>query len=130
VALVRPCAKPRCVEYAVGGSRWCGAHDLTYGAAERRERERARAARPNRSAAKRVYDDHRWDACRKAVLERDAYRCVRCGAEDDLEVNHVLGITGTDDDFEPELCVTACKHGCHADMDRERRDGILYAPRS
>lgn len=121
--IARPCAKPRCPRYAAEGSKWCAEHDSTIGAAERRQRERFRASLPNRARDKRVYDDPRWLACRLAVLARDGYRCVRCGATDDLEVNHVLGITGTDDDFDPELCLTACKRGCHQEMDAERRRG-------
>jgi 5-methylcytosine-specific restriction endonuclease McrA len=31
-----------------------------------------------------------WRALRKKVMRRDGYRCVRCGATEDLTLDHVI----------------------------------------
>lgn len=45
-----------------------------------------------------------------------------CGGTHGLNGHHILGITGTDDDFDPELVVTLCAT-CHPIAERQRRRG-------
>ncbi|WP_311210900.1 MULTISPECIES: HNH endonuclease [unclassified Aeromicrobium] len=33
-----------------------------------------------------------WKRARKATMERDGHRCVACGSEDDLTVDHIIPI--------------------------------------
>jgi len=96
-----------------------------------RQAELARNSRAGRSLAKSVYDDPRWRACRAFCLERSGHHCDVCGAAGPgatepgtaaLDGHHLLGITGTEDDFDPELVVIACRQ-CHADLERARRRG-------
>ena len=82
----------------------------------------ARRMQPRRQMAKKVYDDSRWQRCRETVLERDENRCVMCGGTRGLNAHHILGITETDDDFDPELVVTLCAD-CHPIAERRRRQG-------
>jgi hypothetical protein len=49
-----------------------------------------------------------------------------CPGTHGLNAHHILGITGTDDDFDPELAVTLCAD-CHPIAERRRRQG--YARR-
>lgn len=97
-------------------------------AAARRLRELARSTRPNRALAKSVYDDVRWGRCRLIALERDGHQCVMCPSTHGLNVHHLLGITGTDDDFDPELVVTLCAT-CHPIAERRRRQGYGHRSR-
>jgi 5-methylcytosine-specific restriction endonuclease McrA len=55
------------------------------------------------------------------VLERDGYRCPRCGATENLEVHHVDAA----EEGGPttlENCVTLCFH-CHLEIEAEKRGG-------
>ena len=58
----------------------------------------------------RVYRrSHAWKTLRQFVLERDGYRCRRCGATEDLEVHAMHGHEGEN---RPEHMVTLCL-ACH-----------------
>jgi len=118
--MVRPCAVPRCPGYAEIGA-FCTDHGAFHDA-RRRAAERARNQRPNRRAARAVYDDVRWAACRAAVLARTDGACELCGSTLNVQAHHVFGVTGSDDDFDPELCAALCGV-CHPDADRRRRAG-------
>lgn len=56
----------------------------------------------------------RWAATRRAVFERDGYRCVRCGKAGRLECDHVvpLSVEPGQDPFNVEGLQTLCR-GCH-----------------
>jgi 5-methylcytosine-specific restriction endonuclease McrA len=56
---------------------------------------------------------------RQQVLERDGYRCTRCGATERLEVHHRVaaadqGLTTM------ENCITLCAN-CHLEVEPEKR---------
>lgn len=124
--LVRPCARPGCPEYARAEKRFCEGHAEVEEAIAR-QAEAKRRARPNRTRAKQIYSDPRWGTCRAAVMDRASGRCESCGAEGvELDGHHILGLTGTDDDFDPELVLAACRT-CHPELERRRRSG--YARR-
>ena len=82
--------------------------------------------RPSRAGAKAVYDDVRWRGpgqCRDQVLARADGRCERCGREaGTLQCHHILGITGTVDDFDPMYVIAVCDF-CHPEADAQRRRG-------
>ena len=82
------------------------------------------------SLAKRMHW-RRWKPLRAAILERDGYRCVKCGKAGRLEVDHIEPVEsgGTDD---PANLQTLCRD-CHILKtrlenipDRERRDWEAY----
>ena len=52
---------------------------------------------------------HRWARVRRAVLNRDNWRCQRCGRYGRLEVHHVDGDPSNNT---PDNLTTYCR-GCH-----------------
>lgn len=82
--------------------------------------KRARRAERQLRAIERIYDSPRWrKVTRPAVLERDGYRCVLCGATQAatrLDCAHRLAtseiLEAGLDPFDPELCETRCAR-CH-----------------
>lgn len=130
--LVRPCARPGCSEFSREGKRFCAEHAAVE-AAIQKQAEARRNARPNRARAREVYGDPRWRACRAACLARAGGHCEVCGAAGPdaeepgdavLDGHHLLGITGTEDDFDPELVLIVCRNGgCHARLEELRRRG-------
>lgn len=68
--------------------------------------------------SKRVTSTRRWQAVRHAVLERDGWACVKCGARRRLEVDHVLPVRARPDlAFDPRNCQTLCGP-CHTKKTR------------
>ena len=56
----------------------------------------------------------RWVAVRRAVFERDGFRCVRCGGAGRLECDHVVPLEREpgQDPYDPDGCQTLCRQ-CH-----------------
>ena len=63
-------------------------------------------------AARGVYSSRAWAIVRYRVLERDGWRCVRCGKAGRLEVDHIREIAKGGKPFDPENLRTLCR-GCH-----------------
>lgn len=65
----------------------------------------------------------RWERTRKEVLERDGYRCQRCGKAGILEVHHVTPLQDdpAQDPYDPDGCLLLCR-GCHILTHREMRN--------
>jgi 5-methylcytosine-specific restriction endonuclease McrA len=40
------------------------------------------------------YNNHHWNAARRAARKRDGYKCVQCGSKEHLEVNHIVPCLG------------------------------------
>ena len=61
----------------------------------------------------------RWDAVRRAVFERDDYRCVECGRAGRLEVDHVTPLQREpgQDPFDINGLQTLCR-ACHIEKTR------------
>jgi replicative DNA helicase len=53
-----------------------------------------------------------WKHCRNLVLERDEYRCIQCGATNELEVHHLSYEHHGDELNHLEDLITLCQ-GCH-----------------
>ena len=72
-----------------------------------------RRNRPDRLATRQ------WEHLRRRILDRDGWRCQRCGRPGRLEVHHVrpLFAGGTDD---PANLETRCRT-CHLSAHRRRR---------
>ena len=56
----------------------------------------------------------RWQAVRRAVFERDGYRCVECGRSGRLECDHVRPLQREpgQDPYDPNGLQTLCR-ACH-----------------
>jgi len=61
----------------------------------------------------------RWARIRKAVLDRDGWRCVQCGAAGRLECDHVvpLHVDPKQDPYDPANLQALCR-GCHVEKTR------------
>ena len=57
-------------------------------------------------------DRRRWAKIRLQVLERDGYRCVKCGKAGRLEVDHVLPAFRGGDLYEENNLQALCR-SCH-----------------
>lgn len=74
------------------------------------------------------YQNHNWTGARKAAKKRDKYRCVKCGSNYKLEVNHILPLVGRGYAWG---CLnhlagieTLC-HDCHVrETNRQRRERL------
>ena len=63
---------------------------------------------------KRVLSSSRWAVVRRAVLDRDGWRCTKCGRAGRLEVHHVvpLAVDPDQDPYAVEGLVALCRP-CH-----------------
>ena len=61
----------------------------------------------------------RWDAVRRAVFERDQFRCVGCGLAGRLEADHIVRLEDDPDQdpYDPNRLQTLCR-GCHIEKTR------------
>ena len=77
--------------------------------------------------------DHRqWQAVRRAVFERDGWRCTSCGKAGWLECDHIEPLERGGAPFEMDNLQTLCRC-CHIDKTRRERpdfDPILEAQRA
>jgi 5-methylcytosine-specific restriction enzyme A len=77
--------------------------------------------------SKSVTRTRRWQVLRLAVLERDGWACVDCGARKRLEVDHIKTVRSHPElSYNPANCATRCRV-CHA---RKTRAEIGHKPTS
>jgi 5-methylcytosine-specific restriction endonuclease McrA len=76
------------------------------------KQDREKALLTDKGEGKRPRD---WNVRRQIVLERDGYRCVRCGATSHLHIHHIVKRSKAIDHSTQNL-VTLCVH-CHAKED-------------
>ncbi|MDD7970210.1 HNH endonuclease [Roseinatronobacter alkalisoli] len=68
--------------------------------------------------SKRVTSTKRWQVLRMAVIERDGFRCKKCGARGRLEVDHKKPVrTHPELAFDPQNLQALCP-SCHASKTR------------
>ena len=63
-------------------------------------------------------DAHRWAAVRRAVFERDGWRCCECGRAGRLECDHVIPLERSGDPWDPDNPQTLCR-SCHISKTRQ-----------
>lgn len=63
-------------------------------------------------AGRRIYKTKHWQLVRRAVFERDGWKCVKCGRMGALECDHIDPITSGGDWFDPDNLQSLCR-GCH-----------------
>ena len=94
-----------------------------------RHRVRARPARQgtatDRGALRRRVSRHHarirgWPRIRQAILERDGFRCRRCGRAGRLEVHHIKRLADGGSHNGPHNLETLCST-CHVDLHRRPR---------
>ena len=63
---------------------------------------------------------HRWAAVRRAVLERDGWRCVECGRAGRLECDHISPLQREpgQDPYDPNGLQSLCRR-CHIEKTRQ-----------
>ena len=59
-------------------------------------------------------DQRRWRPIRRMVLERDGYRCQRCGKAGRLEVDHVVALHRGGDAYAMANLQALCAFPCHS----------------
>ena len=59
----------------------------------------------------------RWQRVRRFVLDRDCWRCTRCGKAGRLEVHHVRPVSEGGVEFDPDNLTALCRR-CHFDEHR------------
>ena len=60
----------------------------------------------------RQLDQRRWGLVRRAVFERDGYRCVVCGRAGRLEGHHLVALEDGGDPYSLDNVETLCRD-CH-----------------
>ena len=61
-----------------------------------------------------LFASRRWQHVRRAVFDRDGWRCRACGAPGRLECDHIVPfrLAPHQDPFDIDGCQTLCRH-CH-----------------
>ena len=71
----------------------------------------------------------KWKRVRRLVLERDGYRCRKCGrASGRFEIDHRVPISKGGAPFDLENLQTLCRSPCHFDKTTLDRGGVPHVP--
>jgi len=74
----------------------------------------------------KALNQRRWQAARRAVLERDGWRCVLCGSfagfANRLEVDHIQPLQFGGPPYDPQNLQTLCRE-CHKAKTIKERGG-------
>lgn len=71
-------------------------------------------------AGDKIYGDPRWAKVRALALQRDSYRCIRCGTTQQLVVHHDIEWTEGIDPYDLDNLETLCRR-CHGQLHAHRR---------
>ena len=73
-----------------------------------------------------LFSNRRWLAVRRAVFNRDGWRCRACGAPGRLECDHIvpLHVDPLQDPFDIDGCQSLC-FSCHIGKTREENRRAL-----
>ena len=74
-----------------------------------------------------MYRSRQWQATRKAILERDNWRCRKCSKAGLLEVDHIRPIRAAGDWYDEKNLWTLCR-GCHIAKTREENRSRVISP--
>ena len=66
-------------------------------------------------AARSVYKTRAWSIIRFRVMDRDGWRCVKCGGTGRLEVDHIKPVAAGGLKFDESNLRTLCR-GCHIEL--------------
>lgn len=78
-----------------------------------------RARHVTTAELRRRYGRIRWKALRRAIVERDGWRCTACGrAAGRLEVHHVKSVFDGGAMYDPSNLRTLCRD-CHLEQHRD-----------
>ena len=69
----------------------------------------------------------RWALVRRAALDRDGWRCVRCSRAGALEVDHIRPLAGGGDPYALDNLQALCR-GCHVDKSNVDRGIVPLDP--
>ena len=70
-----------------------------------------------------------WQRFRYSILDRDGWRCVRCGRSGRLEVDHIRPLEKGGSALDPANCQTLCRTPCHIEKTRRDRGKPLSGER-
>ena len=65
-----------------------------------------------RAERQKLYRSKRWAQLRRSILDRDGWRCVRCGRAGRLEVDHAIPMAAGGDPWSESNLQALCR-GCH-----------------
>lgn len=83
------------------------------------------------SAGRKIYKSARWLRVRRVVLDRDGWRCKKCGRAGALEVHHKVSLDDGGSPFDVDNLEAICRN-CHVIEHREimgesQWRGLLHA---
>lgn len=64
-----------------------------------------------------IPDRKRWRRFRITILDRDGWKCVKCGKRGRLEVDHIKPLWQGSKPFDPANCQSLCR-SCHISKTR------------
>ena len=70
-----------------------------------------------------IKDKKKWSRVRRAVLERDKFRCRSCGRSSRLEADHVVPLERGGDPWAMDNLQALCR-ACHIAKTRSERPGF------
>lgn len=87
----------------------------------------------NKEEYRELLKDGRWQRKRLEIMQRDDFKCTKCGTTNDLNVHHLRYIDGRKPwEYEDADLVTLCRDchkATHEEMERKQQDADEYCER-